>query len=250
MIFNKQKIKFNFNRFSSNYNANAGLQKIVAKKLFDLAKADIKNSHSIIDFGAGTGFLTENILKEFSDKNIFQLDISEEMLNQNPFKTHKIIADIENLPQFDQSFDLGLSSLTMQWVNDLDKTIKSILKILNNKNFYFSIIGSETLKELKESAKTCNVELSINDFIAQKTLNDLLLAQNYNFDIKSEIITMSYKDCFELLKSIKSIGAGYKSNNKILNKTQFKTLNNFYLKNFNQNNMIASTWQIFYVTVK
>ena len=62
MFFDKAKIKSNFNQAQKSYNPNAILQRMVAKNLVDLAKQDIFKAENIIDLGAGTGFICEEIL--------------------------------------------------------------------------------------------------------------------------------------------------------------------------------------------
>ena len=172
------------------------------------------------------------------------------MLEENPFSTHKITADIETLPLQENIFDLALSSLSFQWLNDLTKTIPQILKtIKKDGNLYFSLLGNESLKELKTVCQSCKTELSINDFITQTQLQNILTNLNLNYQIKSATITLYYQDLYSLLKSIKSIGAGYSTNKKYLGKKQFELLNSFYLKNFNLNNKVSATWHIFYTKI-
>ncbi|MES2677642.1 MAG: methyltransferase domain-containing protein [Pseudomonadota bacterium] len=251
MFFNKNKIKANFNQAQPSYNSNALLQKMVAKNLVLRARENIINSQNIIDLGSGTGFVAQEILAEFMDKKIIQLDIAQKMLTQNSLATAKIIADIEILPLRENIFDLALSSLSFQWLNDLEKTIMQVLKTLKNDgNFYFSLLGNESLKELKTICQNFQIPLSINEFIDHQQLEKILHNLNLDYQINSQIIQLDYQDCYDLLKSIKSIGAGYSSNQKYLGKKQFDLLNSFYLKNFNLNNKVFATWQILYVSIK
>ena len=251
MLLDKSKIKANFNQAHQSYNPNAILQKIVAKNLVELAKKDISYAKNIIDLGSATGFIAEEILSKFSDKKIFQLDIAHKMLIKNPFSTHKIIADIEALPLRENSFDLVLSSLSFQWLNNLEKAIDDIFStIKNDGNLYFSILGNKSLQELRSTCQNCQINLSINNFITQDQLQKILTDLHLNYQIKSETISLCYPDLYLLLKSIKSIGAGYSTNKNYLGKKQFDLLNSFYLKNFNLNNKIFTTWQVFYVSIK
>ncbi|MFT6331832.1 MAG: malonyl-CoA O-methyltransferase [Lentimonas sp.] len=252
MIFDKLQIKNNFSRASGGYDQNAILQKMVAEKLVKIAKNDISKEIKILDLGSGTGFVTGEIFKEFPKKEIFQVDISEEMLAKNPFKTAKIVADIENLPFEENSFDLALSSLSFQWLSDLEKAIPNILKTLKNgKNLHFSILGNESLKELKEVQEACKIKLSINDFIGEKNLRKIL--KKFNFTLQKEEIVLEYSNCSDLLRSMKKIGANYSSINNSgknnLNKSKLELLNNFYLKKFKTNTKVIASWQVFYASI-
>ncbi|MFT5703000.1 MAG: malonyl-CoA O-methyltransferase [Rickettsiales bacterium] len=253
MIFDKSQIKNNFSRSSENYDQNAILQKIVAQNLVKLAESEISKASKIIDLGSGTGFVTGKIIKNFPKKEITQVDISTEMLEKNPFDTTKIVADIENLPFEENSFDLAISSLSFQWLNNLEEAIPQILKtIKKDGELYFSILGSESLKELKIAKKSCEIEFSINEFKSEENLRDVL--KDFNFTMQKEEIILDYQNCFELLKSMKKIGANYSSSNNLeknnLNKSKLELINNFYLKNFNLDNKVFASWQIFYIKVQ
>ncbi|MFT6077760.1 MAG: malonyl-CoA O-methyltransferase, partial [Rickettsiales bacterium] len=194
MIFNKSQIKNNFARAISSYDQNAILQKMVSSRLVDIAKNDILDARKIIDLGSGTGFIANKILDKFPNKEIFQLDISEKMLANNAFKNAKIVADIEFLPFKKSSFDLAISSLSFQWLNDLERTIPQILETLKNRQkLHFSILGSSSLKELRGVIKDCKIELSVNKFIDEKNLKSII--NEYEYTLHKEDILLNYQDC-------------------------------------------------------
>lgn len=254
VIFNKSKIKNNFNRAAAKYDEYAVLQKLVASKLVDLSADHIKKSNKILDLGSGTGFITDLIKSTNNDisQEIFELDIAYEMLNKRAGSL-KINADIENLPLRENSFNLILSSLAFQWLNNLSLVITDCQRILkNNGLLIFSIIVDGSLAELKSSSATCGVDLSVNQFITKQNLENIIAGIYRNYQCFEEEIILEYKDLYDLLNSIKKIGAGYgnsfeKGN---LTKKQFELLNSFYLKNFNSNNRIVATWRIVYVFIE
>jgi len=250
-VFDKSKIKANFNQANQSYNQNAILQKMVANELVELAKIDIFNAKNIVDFGSGTGFIADKILSEFPDKNIFQLDIALQMLLAGQSKTQKIVADIESLPFKQSVFDLGLSSLSFQWLNNLENSIFQVLKTIKNSgNFHFSLVVDGSLQELKTSCQDCDTELSVNSFISKKNLEAILEKLNLDYQLKTKKIILEYEDFYSLLKSIKSIGAGYSKNSKYITKEQFKKIANFYLKNFNLSNKVFASWRVIFVSIK
>lgn len=250
--FNKLKIKANFNKAHHSYNANAILQKIVAQNLVALAKKDVGLAKKIIDLGSGTGFIAQDILSS-AKKEIFQVDIAHKMLKnsiKSPGQIFNINADIEALPFNQPIFDLALSSLSFQWLNDLKKSLSEILlTIKKDGSFYFSLMGSQSLKELKQSCINCNIKLSINNFLDKEELANILSSLSLNYQIKSEIVILKYENLHSLLKSIKSIGAGYSDNKNHLNRNDFNKISNFYLKNFYLDNKVSATWEVFYITI-
>lgn len=249
--FDKSKIKANFNQANQSYNQNAILQKMVVDILVKLAKENIFNADKIIDLGSGTGFVADKILSEFPDKKIFQLDIAHKMLVENSLPTPKIVADIESLPLKKNIFDLVLSSLSFQWLNDLEKSISQIVNLVKNDgNFHFSLIADGSLQELKKTCQDCDLKLAVNDFIDQNSLEVVLKKLNLNYQLKLQTIILEYPDFYSVLKSIKSIGAGYSSNKQYVGKKQFEKLASFYLKNFNLSNKVFATWQVIFVSIK
>jgi hypothetical protein len=143
-----------------------------------------------------------------------------------------------------------LSSLSFQWLNNLEKSISQITKtVKNNGNFYFSLISDGSLKEIKTSCQKCNVKLLVNNFISTEALEQILTNLNLSYQIKCEDIILEYKDLYSILKSMKLIGAGYKNGNNFVGKNNFNKINNFYLKNFNLNNRVYATWKVCYAKI-
>ncbi len=127
-------------------------------------------------------------------------------------KSLLINADMENIPIKNNIFDLALSSMSLQWVNNLDIALNNIYEILKpNSNFIFAIVIDGTLGQLKKSCQYLDIDLAINDFIELKQLEKIV--KNSNFQscdiIKEQEIDLYYQDIYQLLKSIKNIGASY-----------------------------------------
>lgn len=257
-IFNKKTIQNNFNRFSSSYSKNAILQKQVAHNLCQIALGTIQDSNKILDLGSGTGFVAQNILanKKWQSKSICQLDIAYDMLrNSNQYQNiFNINGDIENLPFKNHSFDFMISSLAFQWLNNLDLVLKNIKNLLHvNGQIAFAILLHGTLHQLKESAQSLAINLQINDFITQKNLEDSLNLHFSTYEIKVEEINLYYQNIFDLLHSIKNIGAAtanINQNRNNITKKDFLNLNDFYLKNFNLNSRLVASWKVAYAIAK
>lgn len=263
LSFDKAKIKSNFNRFATNYDLVADLQKQVADDLFQIAKTKINQSQNIIDLGCGSGFLADKILKECPiNKNLFQLDLAFNMLENNKNLSKNIFninADIENLPFVNKSFDLAISSLALQWVNDFEVALKEISSILRPQSFFiFSVFIDGTLKELKDSSQVLAKNLAVNEFIGLGELKKAIYSSGaVDFQIITKDFIREYQDIYQLLHSMKNVGASYsgaikkdKILSKVLSKGDFTELNNFYLSNFGINGKIQATWKVAFVEIK
>ena len=144
-----------------------------------------------------------------------------------------------------------MSSLSFQWLNNLEKSIlQSLSTIKNDGNFHFSLVVDGSLKELKQSCQDCDIQLSINDFIDKVGLEMILKKLNLNYQIKPETIVLEYDNFYSVLKIDQINRAGYSKNKQYIGKKQFEKIASFYLKNFNLSNKVFATWQVIFVSIK
>ncbi|MDA7704925.1 methyltransferase domain-containing protein [Rickettsiales bacterium] len=233
------KIKNNFNKAAKIYNQNAILQKQVAHNLVDFCLPFIKDSSKIIDLGSGTGFLHDIISQKQQIPNFYSLDLALNMLKESKC-SFKINSDINLLPLQKNSFDLTISSLALQWIDNFDSVFKQIHNILKPKGcFLFSIIGKNSLPNIQK----LNIKnLNINNFPDQKLLEDHLRIFS-SFNIVTKKITLKYNNYYDLLQSMKKIGAGSPlNNNSHINISDLRKL--MAIKD------IYEDWNIIYVIAK
>ncbi|MFT4718229.1 MAG: malonyl-CoA O-methyltransferase [Rickettsiales bacterium] len=235
----KSNLKHNFNKAAKIYNQNAILQQQVAKNLIDFCPPEAKNSQKIIDLGSGTGFLYDLISQNIKIPNFFSLDLAVSMLKQSNCN-YNINGDINLLPLKNNLFDLVISSLALQWIDDYKRVFEQIHNILSKDGlFCFSIIAKNSLNNINNIGIN---NLNINQFPDQEILkNHLKIFSSYKVIEKK--ITIKYDNYYCLLQSIKKIGAGYSVNkNYNLKISDLKTLMN--IKNISEN------WNIIYVIAK
>jgi malonyl-CoA O-methyltransferase len=246
MNFDKKIIDYNFSAKVNEYNLKANIQKKVAKKLCKIFIENIDfnniNKIKILDLGSGTSFVSRNILKNIDNCEIYEIDLSLKMLNnfqKNSKKITKICGDIENLPFAESSFDVIISSFSLQWIEDFDNLFNILHKILKPRGILaFSVPDNKSFEELKDSP------FSINKMPATQELSNILIKNQFTKKtLINEKICEKFSNLIEALKSFKKIGVNYFSNNQ----KNFKDLKKFYLKNL-QNNLTYKklSWSISY----
>lgn len=243
-MLNKKIISENFSRAASSYESVALVQKYAARKLCELVAVEIKPHSRALDLGSGTSFIAQHLPENVQ---IFETDLSFEMLQQNNLATHKIQCDFENLPFKNNSFDILLSSFSLQWLNDFEKTFAHFSQILKpNGILAFALPTFESLNEIRTASVASKCYFNFNDL--PKTPKLKLALKKYGFTEKNfatEIFKSEFENGTQALKSIKHTGANYSKKNNLVTKSKLADFNNFCLKNFaTDNKNIVISWNV------
>jgi len=213
---NKLKKIKDFNSAAEHYDSDAIMQSMIAEELIDRLHYIKINPKRILDIGSATGRNAILLEKIFPAAEIYELDFSIDMLRVSMNKSsgfrklfsskkrYFINADMDLLPFHDNTFDLIVSSNSIQWsenVNALFKNINNLLTI--DGLFLFSSFLKNTLIELqhfKEHALTQNF-LTIQEYAE-------ILNNNNFYDpvlIRDEYQN-EYDGALSALRDLKKIG--------------------------------------------
>jgi len=208
-----------FDRAASIYDASAVLQKEVGMRLaerLDILKLKPKR---ILDLGTGTGDALPGLIKKYPDAEIYALDIAEGMLQQARKKlswwqrfcgkVKFISAEAERLPLADNSIDMVISNLALQWCDDLPLVFKELQRILiPDGAVLFTTFGPDSLKELRAAWLQADSEIHIHPFIDMHDIGDAMLNSSLAEPVMDmEIITVTYDDAWDIMRDLKNIGA-------------------------------------------
>ena len=247
MNFQKAHIKNNFSQKCDQYNQDALVQKYAAAQLVDIlitqiAKFKQNSSDQILDLGSGSSFIAKNLFAHNSNFKIQEIDLSAEMLKiyNNPHNPiTKICGDFEDFPFAANSFDLILSSFSLQWCNNHQQLFTKIYQTLKPQGiFAFALPNSASFANLK------NLPIHLNPLPDHAKLKTLLTSTSFDEKYsKIETFNQNYNNMIEALKSFKKIGTNY---NKLTNISNYKHLKKIYLKNFKANANVKVDWSISY----
>lgn len=92
----------------------------------------------IVDLGAGTGAVSQYILKEYSyEKSIIAVDFCSDMLAKiTQPNIKKCLASLDSLPFLDNEFDVAISRQCLHYVEDLRQAIREIKRTVKNKGTF------------------------------------------------------------------------------------------------------------------
>ena len=240
MQLDKKLIARNFDKYAHQYDENARIQTRVAHELVSRIG---EFEGEALDVGAGTG-----IIKQIIGKDITQIDLSPEMCKISG----AICADAEDMPFEDNSFDLVVSSLTIQWLNDLKKFCEELARVLKkNGRFSLSTFAPGTFQELAECYQYLDGKKHLIDFTSSmKIFAAMKMAGLEGVEIHSQNITYQYRNLKEILGVMKNIGATYpvSPGKGLKGKKHFEKLENIYKAKFEGGSMLPVTWQVLYAS--
>ena len=126
----------------------------------------------------------------------------------------RVAACEEALPFAPASFDLVLSNLALHWVNDLPGALIQIRRVLRPDGFFIAtLLGGETLKELRQSLVEAELELTggaaprLSPGITLADAGQLLRRAGFVLPVADiDTVTVTYPDLFRLLADLRGMG--------------------------------------------
>ncbi len=253
----KERIKRAFSRGAGTYDTYGGFQREVAEELASLLKEE---GGMVLDVGCGTGFLTEGLSRLLPGSRVFAMDLSHAMVKTATKKVEGIIpltADLEDIPFKDDSFHLLASSLAYQWAIDLRKAFSEASRVLKRGGlFIISILGKESLKELRESYRAARDATGLDGLPPLMTFpsgeNILEVLKGAGFKearVWSSRRERSYRDMWHLLKTLKGIGATnpFPPGDTSLRRLKtLKEMDRVYRERFSCKGSITATYEVIF----
>ena len=242
---NKKQMQRAFNAAAKHYDHAADLQREVGDFLLDHIYPLETNNKTIIDIGSGTGYLSHKLALE----NIISIDIAEKMLQQSKQKKSIqacICTDIENLSLIDNSADVVISNMALQWCQDINHAFKEINRSLKpGGKLLFTLPIEPSLHELTSAWHSVDKYTHTNQFPKKQSMQETLQPLFRKTKLTTLRIIKEFDSIYALMKSLKSIGAHNvttEKSNSLMGKEKLKTLENNYLKL--KNNKLPLTYEI------
>jgi SAM-dependent methyltransferase len=125
-----------------------------------------------------------------------------------------VLADLEALPLAPARFDLAVSLLALQHVNDLPGTLAQLRRSLRPDGLFIGcLLGGRTLTELRqvfgqaESEVEGGVSPRVAPFAEVREMGSLLQRAGFALPVTDvEIVTVRYRDPFALMHDLRAMG--------------------------------------------
>jgi len=258
--FEVSQVRESFNAAVASYDEHAVLQREIGDRLIDKLDFIKLQPKIILEVGSGTGYCTKKLKKLYPSSHIIALDIADLMLQASKSnmsflqKIKKQIsftcADTAHLPFQDNSIDFIFSNLTLQWCPDLGQVFKEFYRVLKpNGLIMYSSFGPDSLKELRSAWSEVDNFSHVNQFVDMHDLGDeMLAAQLADPVLDMEMLTLTYKNIFDLMRDLKSVGAhniNQTRNHGLTGKGQITKLKKAY-EQFRTNGVLPLSYEVVY----
>nr|WP_321455859.1 methyltransferase domain-containing protein [uncultured Cohaesibacter sp.] len=184
----------------------------VAADMLDRLSMVMRPFPKIAELGGHTGLLAKTLASRPGTEQIIRLEQHPCFFQGNDIG---ILFDPEKIPLKPQSFNLVVSPLFLQWVNDLPGTLIQICQSLAPDGLLLAtLLGAESLRELREAFLVADSEISGGVSPRVSPLPDLnsmgTLLQRAGFAlpvVDHDILTVRYPSALALLQDLRSMGA-------------------------------------------
>ena len=210
LALDKRAIQRRFERAADAYDTFSVVQRAMAEELVEGVE---REPLSILELGCGTGYLTALLRKRYPGATIEAVDFAPAMIaraREHVSDVRFLVADIEELELEPERYDLIVSSATVQWLAEPERTVARLAGSLDRHGeLHLTTFGPRTFWELDEVLGELGCERGLSLLPAKKWETLLAGAGLHRIRAHSCEERFSYPDCVAFLRSVKSSGAGY-----------------------------------------
>lgn len=211
----KRAVRSSFDRAAADYDRVAVLQREVGDRLLERLEVIKLDPSTVLDLGAGTGYITRALMKRYRGARVVALDIAWSMLKQTRAQSSwwrrpgLVCGDIERLPFANNSVELIMSNLTLQWCNGLDAALAEFKRVLKPGGaVLFTSFGPDTLRELRTSWAAVDGYNHVNSFLDMHDIGDAMVRAGLAEPVMDvEQINLTYAEVKGLVQDLKTLGA-------------------------------------------
>lgn len=185
----------------------------VAEDIADRLSVVTRSFPSVLNLGAHTGGLGRALRRLPGVETVLDADTSAEMLKACDGPS--VLVDEEALPFADATFDLVVSGLSLQHVNDLPGALIQIRRCLKPDGLFIgALLGGATLQELRSALTDAEIEIAggvsprVAPFADVRDLGGLLQRAGFALPVTdADTLTVTYETAFALMRDLRGMGA-------------------------------------------
>lgn len=247
-----------FSRHATEYDTHAQLQQSVLFNALREMEPRFRERMTLLDAGCGTGYLMELLRHCEVPFTVMSCDVAFGMCEQAAARrseehdNHVACADVTALPYADESCDMAVSSLTMQWVERLGEALAEIHRVLKpGGTAMVTTFGPMTLQELREAFAAVDSLPHVSDFLPAEEVAEYARKAGFTVgNISTEFRTQHYENVRDLMRAIRAIGASNKVEGRrrsLTGRHRFGAMESTYREAYETARGIPASWEILYL---
>lgn len=255
----QQLIKEKFSNVCDVYEREAGLQKETAARLgASLQPWRLTLPEGpVLEIGAGTGFLTAELIEILPQREIIVSDISDEMIAYCKSKLSEISSDNLVFKQLDaelfnpepDKYALIAGNFVAQWFQDPARTLGKLAEGLKPGGLLLTAFpGSDTFPEWRQRCRELGLPYTGNSLPDTEELVIKLSMGPARVDFYEDSRTVQFPDGLSFFQYLKRIGATSKLHDKQLSAKQMKLLINHW--NQEKPGDLDISWHLVFLALK
>ncbi|WP_297791740.1 malonyl-ACP O-methyltransferase BioC [uncultured Marinobacter sp.] len=216
-----QDIARDFGEASGTYESASRLQRQTGNVILEqLGEWQSEKEPDILDLGCGTGWFTRKLRQAYPGGQVTGVDLSPGMIGHARSNSSGaidwLVADAGCLPLPDNSVDIIFSNLMIQWCERPDSVLGECRRLLRPGGVLVcSTLLDGTLRELEQAwAKADPGRRHVNRFEAASTIKRIVDEALPGGEIATGTVTLDYPSPLALTRELKSLGAGYKGQDR------------------------------------
>jgi malonyl-CoA O-methyltransferase len=208
----KARIEAAFGEAADRYEDHAGIQRVVAGAVADLAAQRRPGAGTrILEIGCGTGFLTREIAARWPDAELVATDLAPAMVGkaaEGAMVAGTFLPMDGEQPWFEGAwFDLILSSLAFQWFDDLPGAIARLADLLRpGGSLIFSTMAQRSFAAWRSAHASCGLMAGIPDYPSLAAVRAMLAGYPDAFAFDEDYV-LDRGSAKGLIAHLKGIGA-------------------------------------------
>lgn len=218
----QQDIARDFGLASETYESASRLQRHMGGVMLDqLDRWQAGSSEpDILDLGCGTGWFTRKLRQAYPGAHVTGIDLSPGMIaharSNSPADIDWLVADAVHIPLPDNSVDIVFSNLMIQWCDHPLSVLAECRRLLRPGGILVcSTLLDGTLKELEQAwAQADPGRRHVNRFEAAPTIKRMVDEVLPGGEVATATVTLDYPSPLTLTRELKSLGAGYKGQDR------------------------------------
>ncbi|MCH2548030.1 MAG: malonyl-ACP O-methyltransferase BioC [Alphaproteobacteria bacterium] len=257
-LFSQSHIRHAFSLHAHEYDTHAQLQQSVLFNALRQLEPIFHTDMTLLDAGCGTGYLVDLLRHCDTAFTVLSCDAAIGMCQQTVERyndTHDNLitcADITALPYADESCDMAVSSLTLQWVDNPKDALSELYRVLKPDGYALvTTFGPMTLQELREAFSAADDLPHVSDFPDSQTMQDIVRSVGFSLkNASTEFRTQNYSSVCDLMHAIRAIGATNKTHNRrksFTGRGRFKAMEAAYSEAYETTRGVPASWEIIYL---